>query len=799
MPAAADHPSRLHAGAVSARRLIAVAVMALAAQQGQAQTGAAPAASQRAGIAFAIPAQPLDQALGQLARQARLQLMAAPALLQGQQGRAVQGSLSANAAVAQLLQGTGLSGRIDGNTLVIERASSASSGTTLATVTVMAASPETATGPVNGYVARRSATATKTDTPLLEVPQSVSVIGREEMDARGVQDVMEAIRYSPGITVGIYGPDNRGWDLMLLRGFDTSNSTYLDGLSQALFGINRFLTEPYALERVEVLRGPASMTFGQGDAAGVINRVSKQPTGERIREIEAQVGSFDRKQLAFDIGDRFGADSDWSYRLIGVALDSNDQDRYPDGHKLNRQRSYLAPSVRWQPNAATSLTLYANVLDNKSQEDPYYFSQNNVLTDVKMGDYSFSRMKQRQSAVGYNFETALDSSWTLRQNFRYSHVALTRRTVWVDEVDADAHSISRIARTWDDPVNQASLDTHVQGKLRTGEVAHTLLFGVDFSEQRGTARRFIGPAPALDLLAPVYGQHVDTPQDPLANYRQTTRQIGLYAQDQIKFADRWVLTLGGRQDHVRSVTDDHLNAAVTKQSDDAFSGRAGLTYLVGNGWAPYVGYTESFLPVSGADADNNPFKPMRGKQVEAGVKFQPEGSRTLVTAAVFDLRKTNVVTYDPVNFEGRQIGKQRSRGLELEAKAEIIPGLNALASYTWMDTKVLESADPGEAGKIPPLVPRQTASAWLDYTLGNGWGAGAGVRYIGRRANDEYNTSFERGVTLVDAALHYEQGPWRLALNVSNLFDKDYKAICYHGECYRGNLRSATVTARYRF
>lgn len=797
----AEHPQRLTLPAacqVRARRSIAVAVIALLASQAQAQTGAAPPL-QRTGIAFSIPAQPLDQALSKLARQARLQLMAPPALLQGRQGAAVLGSLSLNAAVAQLLQNTDLQGRIENGTLVIERAPNASSGTTLTTVTVTAQSSETAAGPVNGYVARRSATATKTDTPLLEVPQSISVIGREEMEARGVQDVMEAIRYSPGISVGIYGPDNRGWDLMLLRGFDTSNSTYLDGLSQALFGINRFLTEPYALERVEVLRGPASMAFGQGDAGGVINRVSKQPTGEKIREVEAQYGSFDRKQLAFDIGDRFSADSDLSYRLIGLALDSNDQDRYPDGHKLNRKRTYLAPSLRWQPSAATSLTLYANFLDNQSQEDPYYFGVNNVLTDVKMGDWSFSRMKQRQSAVGYRLETALDADWSLRQNFRYSHVALTRRTVWVDEVGADDRTISRIARTWDDPVNQASVDTHVQGKLRTGDVAHTLLFGVDFSEQRGTARRFRGPAPTLDLLDPIYGQTVDTPQDPLADYRQTTRQIGIYAQDQIKFSDRWVLTLGGRQDRVRSVTDDHLDATVTKQRDDAFSGRAGLSYLVGNGWAPYVGYTESFLPVGGADVDNNPFKPMRGKQVEAGLKFQPEGRRTLVTAAVFDLRKTNVVTYDPVNFEGRQIGRQRSRGLELEGKAELLPGLNALASYTWMDTKVLESADPGEVGRIPPLVPRQTASAWLDHTLGNGLGAGLGVRYIGRRANDEYNTSFERGVTLVDASLHYEQGPWRLALNLSNLMNRDYHAICYHGECYRGNLRSATVTARYRF
>jgi iron complex outermembrane receptor protein len=285
----------------------------------------------------------------------------------------------------------------------------------------------------------------------------------------------------------------------------------------------------------------------------------------------------------------------------------------------------------------------------------------------------------------------------------------------------------------------------------------------------------------------------------MRDLQQTTEQTGVYMQDQIKWRDRWVFTLGARQDRVSAITDNTLNSSHSEQHDDAFSGRAGVTYLAGQGVAPYLSYTESFLPNSGVDAQNLPFKPSRGKQVEAGVKFQPVGSRTLYTAAVFDLRKTNVVTIDPMTFEGRQIGQQRSRGLELEAKGELLPGLNATASYTRTSTKVRQSADPDEMGKDLPLVPDQSAALWLGYLLGNGVGFGAGARYVGRRANDEYNTTFQGGATVFDAAVHYETGGWRLALNISNLLNKEYFSICYHGECYRAAERAATLSAKYRF
>ena len=768
---------------------------------------APPASAQASGQAVAqvfdvqVPSQALGAALNEFSRQTGVQVFAAGDVVAGTSSHAVAGKLTVEQALRQMLAGSSLeAARTANGGFAVRRAADMSGAqNTLPAVQVVANADESPTGPFPGYAARRTATATKTDTPVLEVPQSISVIGREEMDARGAQDVMEAIRYTPGVTTGMYGPDNRGWEYILLRGFATTYGVFRDGLAQPPFGPTYYLTEPYGLERVEVLRGPASMVFGQGDAGGIVNRVSKLANGERVREIELQYGSFQRKQLAFDLGDQIGNNTDLSYRVVGVSLDSNDQDRYPDGRKLNHTRSYIAPSVRWQPNATTSLTVFGEFLRNNTGEDPYYLTQNYRLYPIKVGDHSFGQLKQTSSAIGYRFETALNDSWTLRQNFRYSQIDLSRRVVWADALGEDQHTLARIARTWNDPVDLAALDTNVQGKLRYGSVEHTVLLGVDYSDQKGKQRRFIGAAPDLDLFAPVYGQAVTLPTEPLSNLSQSTRQTGFYAQDQIKFGENWVVTLGGRQDHVRQTTDNYLDFTRTRKSDSAFSGRAGLTYLLGNGWAPYVSYVTSFLPNSGVDINSEPFKPSRGKQVEVGVKFQPVGTRALFTAAAFDLRKTNVVTADPATSEERQTGKQRSRGIELEAKGEIAPGLNIAAAYTWLDMKVLASLDPAEVGKIPPLVPKQSASVWLDYTLGNGLGFGGGVRYIGKRQNDEQNTTFERGVTLIDASAHYERGPWRFALNVSNLADKKYNAICYHGECYQGTRRAATLTARYKF
>ncbi|MBB4221380.1 TonB-dependent siderophore receptor [Variovorax guangxiensis] len=797
-------PSRTIIPRRASRHLISAATLACVAQAGQsamAQGTATPLAPQAtpaasgAVIGVAIPSQPLDQALNQLARQAGLQLLAPPALLNGLRSQAIPAGLGVGAATAQLLQGTGLAGQTTNNTLVIERASQGS-GNTLPAVTVSAsAQPEDAIGPVPGYVARRSQTATKTDTPLLEVPQSISVIGRDEMDARGAQDIMEAVRYTPGVAVGNWGFDPRGIDWILMRGFDATSgmSGYRDGLAMPAYAV----TETYGLERVEVLRGPASAVFGQGDAGGIINRVSKMPGNTPVREVEVKYGSFQREQLAFDLG---GVASDMlSYRLVGLGLDTNSQMRYGDGTPFANKRTYLAPSLRWRPTAKTSFTLLGEFLDNKASDDIFNVVDNaGRNTGIMRGDPKFSRIRNRQESLGYLFEHELNDSWTVRHNLRYSNARVDKH-ILRHALRPDNYTLTRSARSFPEWFSQWSSDAQLQGRVRTGIAEHTLLFGFDATRVRYTSKEFSGPAPGLDLRNPINLVPVQEPTLPRSDYTQITQQLGFYAQDQIRIDDGWVLTFSGRQDRVKSETTDRINNSRKGQADNKFSGRAGLSYLIGNGWAPYVSYATSFMPTSGVDLNGSPLRPTRGKQVEAGIKYQPEDSRTSFTAAVFDLRKSNVVTYDQNTFESRQIGRIRSRGLELEAKAELARNLNFVASYTALGMKVLESADTRELGKMPIQVPKQSASLWLEYTMNNGIGFGGGVRYIGRRWNQVANTTAEGGVALLDATVHYTTGPWRLVLSATNLANRKYTASRAYDNYYPGNERTLVASARYQF
>lgn len=764
---------------------------------------AAPATAQQR--AYNIPPSTLEDALSSFGREAGILLSFSPDSTARLRSAGLQGNHTIEQGLEALLAGTGLRAtrQPNGSYLLSKAPARPLPATaTLPAVTVTGElERETAAGPVNGYVATRSATGTKTNTALREIPQSISVIGRAEMEARGALDIMDVVAQTPGIAVAAYGPDNRGWEYISLRGFPGNSSSYRDGLPQTQFGVVYRMTEPWGLERVEVLRGPASVLFGQGDAGGVINRVSKTPGADPRREIEVQYGSFNRKQVAVDVGGAVGDDGALAYRVLGLALDSDDQDRYPDGDRINRSRAYLAPSLRWQADASTSLTLLTEFIKDKSDEDPYYvnFPVAGGIRHIKYGDPSFSRFKQDQYSVGYQLEHAFNDSWSLRQNARHSDIAIERNALWGDALEADGHTLSRSTRSWDDRLKQTSLDSQLHGALRAGGAEHAVLFGLDWNHTDGTAYRFRGAAPGLDLLNPLYGMAIPAPRTPTADFTQKMDQVGLYAQDQIRFGGRWVATVGGRQDHVASVTANRLNASRTTQSDDAFSGRAGLSYLIGQGWAPYVSYANSFLPVGGADASNNPFKPSRGKQVEAGVKYQPDGGASLFTVALFDLRKTNVVTYDNITGDARQIGKQRSRGLEVEAKAALTRQLSATASFTALDLKVLESADATEVGKVPATVPERTASVWLDYALGGGFGVGGGLNYVGERPNDEVNSNNESAFTLLNASLRYDTGPWRFALTASNALDRKYNTICYHGECYMGRERTVVASARYHW
>jgi iron complex outermembrane receptor protein len=770
---------------------------------------AAPAAS--GAQSFDIPAGPLDATLTRIARQSGQVIAVQPEMVQGLRAPAVQGTLSPLEAYRQALTGSGLeayatgSGAINLRALPAGRTSQPAppdSGAPQPAVQVRA-NAEDGAGPEAAYVARRASVGTKTDTSLLEVPQSVSVISSQEIEDKGLSTLTDALAQTPGVSVNPYGFDSRALDWVVLRGFDGwYTSSYRDGLIQnvgpSFLGVQ---TEVYGLERLEVLRGPSSVLFGKGDVGGVVNRVSKLPRADAPRELSLQLGSFGRQQLAADVGGKIDEEGRVLYRVVGLGLDTGTQEKYPNGERMSQKRQYLAPSLRWQIAPRTSLTLQAETLRDDASDDVQYITgADGGPTRIKEGDPTYSRIKTGSDAAGYRFEHRFDSDWTLRQNLRYARRSSNKHHIQsflIDDV-----TLGRQARFDDETLKEFTADTSMQGLVRTGEVAHTLLFGIDWDQSRTSWRQLRDAAPDLDLRNPVYGVYIPEPATLKFDNRLTSTQLGVYAQDQMRIGAHWGVTAGLRQDRVKSGNEDRLAASRTTQTDNATTGRLGINYLVGNGWAPYVSYAESFVPNVGVDADGNTFRASRGRQYEAGVKYIPEGTPMLFTAAVFDLEKTNVVTYDP-DANARQIGKVRSRGLELEAKAQLTRQLRLTAAFTSLDMKVLASANQTELGKMPILIPRQTGSLWLDYAVADaglhGLSFGGGLRYVGKRWNDEGNTSSEPAYALVDAAVRYDTGPWRFALNIANLFDKHYYSGRAFGSYFRGTDRNVMATVKYRF
>ncbi|SEL61751.1 iron complex outermembrane recepter protein [Roseateles sp. YR242] len=653
-------------------------------------------------------------------------------------------------------------------------------------------------------VVKRSSAGTKTDTALIEVPQSLHVITAKEIEDMGITTLTEAVRQTPGVTVNPYGSDSRAPDWVILRGFDGwYTSSYRDGLIQTVgltfLGVQ---TELYGLERLEILLGPSSVLFGKGDVGGVVNRVSKVPDAGMVSEVEVQVGSYDRKQVAADVGGALTEDGRLRWRLVGLKLDTGTQEKYPDGERMKRERDYLAPSLRWDLTPQSSLILqYEHLQDDASDDVQYVTGADGNPTSVKEGDPSYSRIKTGSDAGGYQFEHHFDGDWRLSHKLRYARRTMDKHHI-LSFLDDDGTTLERQARHDVESVKETTVDTSVQGSATTGPLTHGLLFGVDWDRSRAKWQRWADMTTPLDMNDPVYGVTIANPTTPAADTLVTTTQLGFYAQDQLKWDDHWRVTVGLRHDRVKTDSDDRLYEAQASQKDSATTGRVGLNYLVGNGWSPYVSYAESFVPNIGVDFTGATFVPSDGRQVEVGVKYIPQDKPFSFTAAFFNLKKTNVVSYDPVSFDAHQIGNVRSRGLELSAKAELTRQWRLTAAYTSFDLKVLSSANPDEVGHTPILVPEQTGNLWLDYSFdgaATGLGVSGGVRYVGKRWNNETNTSSQPAYTLADASVRYTTGPWRFSLSVSNLFNKHYYSAVAYGSYFRGEDRAVLLSAKYHF
>lgn len=666
----------------------------------------------------------------------------------------------------------------------------------LPTVQVQTSGEQTAWGPVDGYVPTTSGAGTKTDTPLIETPRSISVVSRQEMTDRGAQSVVDAVGYSAGVVSGTYGYDPR-FDPIYVRGFAvTQIGDYRDGLRQVSGSFAYFRTEPYGLERIDIIKGPASVLYGQTAPGGLIDRVSKMPTDKAFGEIELQGGSPNWYQAAFDIGGPANKDGTVLYRLTGVARDA---DGSLTGTKNNEL--YLAPSVTFR-NDTTSLTLLGSILNADVPASNFYLQFGGVPTRIPVGT-TFNDIEQTQEQVGYKLEHEFNDIWSARQNVRYGHIDLHAYYPSPVAVIGSGPYVQQSATNYRETLDTFNADNQLQAQFATGAVSHKLLFGVDYlwSDANygiGTGSD-IAPLNMFDPGAPNQAIFPDI----TARNGITTSQVGLYAQDQMSFGDGWHFNIGGRQDFASQTNSDLTNGAVVNQrDDDAFTWQTGLLYEFSNGISPYVSYATSFLPSTNVDAAGNLLQPSYGEQYEAGIKFQPKGMRALFTASAFQITQTNYATPDPNTFTYSAVGDIRVRGFEFEAAAEPMVGLEMTAAYTFAKGEITASLDTATIGNVPVNMPENAGSVWAKYTFQDGawkgFGAGAGLRYIGDFYANNQNTLKNPSQTLVDAALYYTKDNWKFQLNAKNLFD-DQVALNNEGYWYWSQGRTVVLSAKYRW
>lgn len=754
-----------------------------------------------------LPAQPLASALTSLGEQTELQILFNPAQLSRLRSNAVTGEMEALQALDALLEGTGVRYQLDGNRVSLF---------TSAGDNALALPEQVIEGRSEGqssFVPKTSNSASKTNTSILEIPQSVSVITRAQLEAQGAQSVTEALRYVPGVKVETYGLDPKGYDWLFIRGFNgQSTSDYLNGLRQQNNDYALFRSEPYALERVDVVRGPASTLFGQGDAGGVINRVSKKPTANQTNEIQLTAGSHDRRQGQFDVGGALDEQSQFLYRVVGLYREANTQVEYDDGHELEDDRQYIAPSFTWAPNEDTSLTLLTDFLRDRNGGSLFVYTKpNGHTTDTLLGDHSFNRFDQDQYNLGYEFRHRFNDTLEFRQNLRYGQVDLTFNNLLPFSINQTTGNVVRIADRRNQHMDTFAVDNQLQADFTTGSIRHTLLSGVDYSWQDADVTFYRNFGPTLNVFNPVYGQPVTTPGPTngltQADYNQTIEQLGAYVQDQIHFDDHWLLTLGGRHDRVRNDFDNNIpNSQSTNQKDDAFTGRVGLTYVTDFGLAPYISYAESFAPNSGVSSQGSTFDPSEAEQWEVGVKYQPHDD-LLLTLAAYDLTKTNILTAER-NSSGATTGfnvaegEQRSRGIEAEARLKLGEHWDILGSYTYTKAQITRSND-GNQGNRPANVPEHMASAWVNYNFSDGslrgLTLGAGARYVGSMYGNNANTFGADSYTLFDASASYKLTPQvTLAVYAQNLLNEDYTATCDAAtSCYPGLERNLMTSVKY--
>jgi catecholate siderophore receptor len=613
--------------------------------------------------------------------------------------------------------------------------------------------------------------AAKLDVPLRDVPQAVQVVDKALIREQGVLEMKDVLRNVSGVAPS-QGEGRR--DQFYIRGFDATRDTLVDGMRDD----SLYFRDLGNVERIEVLKGPAAVLYGRGSAGGAINRVTKKPVAQPLREVALTLGHDQLRRLDVDLGGALAANA--SFRLTGAAESG---DSYRD--VVHSRRGVLAPSLAWSAGGATSFLLQAEFLHQERTPDRGIPSLDGRPAPVPVGNfygekYDYATTDGRNAR--FSVEHAATDKLTLRNNFQYSSLkldAVNTRTLGLTAGNTQVRrQITYFPQDQTNYLNQ----TEAVYVLDGGAVQHTLLAGVELGSQEASRLVRAAATTAVSLQAPQQVMAAPTlatlPMTIDSGYRGRT--AALYLQDLLSFGDHWKALAGIRYDRFQQTNDDHRGSLTQRRTDRDWSPRLGLVYQPNAAHALYGNVSRSFLPVGNdlfySGKDMAQIKPLESLQREVGAKSEWLGGRLASTLALYQITQRNGVTRDPGDPTGvRQVqtGEQQSRGFEADVSGTLLPGWQAHGSLTLNHARITQSNN-FPVGNRPANIPKQAASLWTSYQLGQGFTVGGGAFYAGQRFATEDNTVTLPAYVRLDAMFGYQGRNWQAGVNLTNLANRTY-------------------------
>ncbi|MEO0537500.1 MAG: TonB-dependent siderophore receptor [Cyanobacteria bacterium P01_A01_bin.123] len=635
-----------------------------------------------------------------------------------------------------------------------------------------------------GYNPSSTSVGTRNDTPLIDIPASIQVIPEAVIEDQRAFDLLDVLRNTPGIVTNTSPRDL--FSGFTIRGFDTGNTFLRNGVPDNDAG--RTGLDLTNVERIEVLRGPASVLFGQIAPGGAINIVTKRPLPFPFYDVEVTYGSFNTYQGAVDLSGPLTEDGSVSYRFNAAIFGS---DTFVD--EIDIDRYLIAPVITWNISDSTDITFEAEYLDAQYPNERGLPIEGTILPNPNgelprnryLGEPSFDRNDRMTLRVGYDLEHRFNENWRLRNTFRFSWEEDYQDSVGPSPLQADLRTQPRRAFITSSEAGYSFAQNNYEttlaaiGNFEAFGADHELTIGADFSHEVGLSpfylQREIG---SIDIFNPVYNQPLGPITDVFDPSRDTATSVGVYLQDQINFSEQFIVLLGGRFDYVNQASLDFLSNTGSSQSDTAFSPRVGLVYKPAENVALYGSFSQSFEQVTGRSLEGTLFQPSRGTQYEIGIKADWLDNRLSTTLALYHLTLSNVLTSDPRNTNfSIQTGEQFSQGVELNVVGEILLGWNVIAGYAYTDARITQDND-FPVGNNLANVPNHAINLWTTYTIQegdlSGLGFGLGLYYVGSRPGDLDNTFTLPDYLRTDAAIYYRRENFQAQLNFKNLFNTYY-------------------------